>query len=358
MTKLVNSRFHTDISESTVCRCRQELKFEYRPPKVVQDLSPQQVEQRVEFCQWVLSHEQNFQNVIFSDESRFETAPDNRWRRIKRGNWNETACATRKKYPEGIMVWGAIGRNYRTELILCSKGVTGEEYREIIQKSKMIDDLNGLYGRGGWIFMQDGAPAHTCKATIEWLDKQRVCIVPGWPPNSPDLNPIEMIWGLLKRRMPDDWREQQDLFTNVARSWQALSRDSINMLVDSFVARCRLVLSLGGCSATPWLRAHRTDPLPGQVQVRGPEVISQEEEQRIHALYVELGPRWARISRAVGRSPTLVRYVINRIEQERRNLHILSLVDLPPIDTIMEKCPSFEEFRAAMSQLCPRESSK
>ena len=91
MTKLVNSRFHTDISESTVCRCRQELKFEYRPPKVVQDLSPQQVEQRVEFCQWVLSHEQNFQNVIFSDESRFEKAPDNRWRRIKRGNVFSTA---------------------------------------------------------------------------------------------------------------------------------------------------------------------------------------------------------------------------------------------------------------------------
>ena len=47
------------------------------------------------------------------------------------------------------------------------------------------------YSKYKWAFMQDGATCHTCSQTIEWIS-QRAVVVPGWPPNSPDLNPIEM----------------------------------------------------------------------------------------------------------------------------------------------------------------------
>jgi len=49
------------------------------------------------------------------------------------------------------------------------------------------------------MFQQDGARAHTSKATIAWLDTNMKHYIPpdDWPPNSPDLSPIENVWSIM-----------------------------------------------------------------------------------------------------------------------------------------------------------------
>jgi len=49
------------------------------------------------------------------------------------------------------------------------------------------------------MFQQDGARVHTSKATIAWLDTNIKHYIPpeNWPPNSPDLSPIENIWSIM-----------------------------------------------------------------------------------------------------------------------------------------------------------------
>ncbi len=46
-------------------------------------------------------------------------------------------------------------------------------------------------------FQQDLAPAHTAKS---WLNDHGVGVL-DWPANSPDLNPIENLCGIVKRKM-------------------------------------------------------------------------------------------------------------------------------------------------------------
>ena len=79
--------------------------FLWRPPKVIQALTDQQKDERVEFCTCVLQNQEQIINRI-SDESRFEFGPDNGWQRIKRGVLNEHCFAEQSKFSRGVMVWG------------------------------------------------------------------------------------------------------------------------------------------------------------------------------------------------------------------------------------------------------------
>ncbi len=57
-----------------------------------------------------------------------------------------------------------------------------------------------LYGDADFIFQQDLALAHTAKGTKSWFNGVTVL---DWPANSPDLNPIENLWDIVKRKMRD-----------------------------------------------------------------------------------------------------------------------------------------------------------
>jgi hypothetical protein len=52
-----------------------------------------------------------------------------------------------------------------------------------------------------WQLLMDRAPAHAAISTREWLQRNGVSVVQGWPGNSPDLNPIENLWGWLKAKL-------------------------------------------------------------------------------------------------------------------------------------------------------------
>jgi hypothetical protein len=48
-----------------------------------------------------------------------------------------------------------------------------------------IEELDRRCRPLGWIFRQDGAPAHISSSTMEWLE-DRLNVIVDWPANSPD----------------------------------------------------------------------------------------------------------------------------------------------------------------------------
>ncbi len=64
----------------------------------------------------------------------------------------------------------------------------------------MLPFADKLYGDADFIFQQDLAPVHTAKGTKSWFNDHGVTVI-YWPANSPDLNPIDNLWRIVKRKM-------------------------------------------------------------------------------------------------------------------------------------------------------------
>ena len=74
--------------------------------------------------------------------------------------------------------------------------------------------------------------------------------LPAWPPNSPDLNLIEVVWSWMVRwiRDSDDgWpKEAQALKEKVLEAWNAIPLESFRELVRSYRVRLQAIHSVDG----------------------------------------------------------------------------------------------------------------
>lgn len=156
------------LSPSSVNNYRKKiLNYNYKMPKIRQNLTEQQINSRYLFSNSVLDKKIDLNKIIFSDESRFCLSNDGQMIWIKKGENCDDIFIEKCKFNPGIMVYGAIGKNYKSKLVICQKNVDDIEYRRLIIESKMIDDLKEEF-----YFMQDGAPAHKSANTTLFFKKK------------------------------------------------------------------------------------------------------------------------------------------------------------------------------------------
>ncbi len=110
----------------------------------------------------------------------------------------------------------------------------------------MLPSADKLYGDADFIFQQDLAPAHTAKGTKSWFNDHGVTVL-DWPANSPDLNPIENLWGIVKRKMRDTRPNNADeLKATVKETWASIPPQQCHKLITSMPRRNEAVIKAKG----------------------------------------------------------------------------------------------------------------
>ena len=98
------------------------------------------------------------------------------------------------------------------------------------------------------IFQQDNAPAHTAKVVKEYFALKDIKSL-DWPPQSPDLNPIENLWAIIKHKLYENItfpKNRNELIERVQKIWGELSLELAENLADSPLNRYKEVVKRRG----------------------------------------------------------------------------------------------------------------
>lgn len=138
-----------------------------------------------------------------------------------------------------------------TELIFVEPGVkiNGAYYRDVLLAQNLLPAIRDLSGEF-FIFQQDSAPAHRANDTIAMLKRETPALISPilWPPNSPDLNPVDYkIWGVLQERMYRERIHDVDhLKRRLVEEWSQFDQTIIDGAIKQWRQRLRACVHANG----------------------------------------------------------------------------------------------------------------
>ena len=97
-------------------------------------------------------------------------------------------------------------------------------------------------------FQQDNAPCHTARSIKVWMEDHQIKTL-SWPAQSPDLNPIENLWNVIKRKMDGHKPSNKaELLEFLRQEWHKVTQNQCERLVESMPRRMKAVIKNQGYS--------------------------------------------------------------------------------------------------------------
>ena len=198
---------------------------------------------RLSFATKSINDRVDWSKIIWSDEKKFNLdGPDGiryYWHDLR----TEPKCFSKRQLGGGsLMIWGAFVNDTIFDLYIMEGKYNSEKYCD------MLEECLVPFIQQNWTFMQDGASIHRSKHTMEWLKQKKISVLE-WPANSPDLNLIENLWGILTRAVFSNGRQfrtKEELKVEILKQWDLISAETLKNLIKSMPNRIIDVISRKG----------------------------------------------------------------------------------------------------------------
>jgi transposase len=157
---------------------------------------------RLEFAKKILKKtDEELRNIVWSDETTLKAYPNGEvtmyWDDEFSPDRNDLVSAAVQQGGISVQFWGCMSFHAFGPLTHFDGWVDAESYLNVILKDTVLPEMKT---NPALVFQQDNAPPHKGKKVMEWLKKQKFQTL-NWPPQSPDLSPIEMIWNVMKMKL-------------------------------------------------------------------------------------------------------------------------------------------------------------
>jgi len=101
--------------------------------------------------------------------------------------------------------------------------------------------------RGKWHFLQDDASSHRPSHVKDWIKTTLSCELLPHPPQSPDLNPIELIWAIMKVQVEAKRpRNKTQLKGAIEKAWESITIAQIKKCRDDLPSKMNKIINCNG----------------------------------------------------------------------------------------------------------------
>lgn len=214
----------------------------YIKRKVIPRMTPLHVKKRLAYADEKLRSKFNWDVVVISDEKKFNLdGPDGcqyYWhdRRLPPEMYSKRVAGG-----GSVMVWAAISAVGKSKIVFLEGRQNATSYIGTLASAlqPFLAEIQPKLHGAEPVFQQDGASIHTAKVVEKWFATQHINTV-DWPAKSPDLSPIENVWGDLALRVYDNgtqYSTREDLKRAIEAAWKQITVESLKKLMDGMNGR-------------------------------------------------------------------------------------------------------------------------
>jgi len=242
-TKYIKYILNINASNQTIRNNMRRNDITWQAMEKVIPLSKRNKSKRFDFAKFHLKEYFNWDDVYFSDEKPFyldgPRKPMYCWTISK----NKKKLIKRHSHGGMVMVWGAIGLNYKSDLVFIDGYLNQFKYKAILE-----EHVSGMV-RSDTFYQHDNCRCHVSKLIKQWFSERNMNVL-DWPAQSPDLNLIENIWASMDEIIYANGKQyssKNEIILAIQKAWGQINFNLIKNIYKSMPRRLvQCLLNKGG----------------------------------------------------------------------------------------------------------------
>jgi len=151
------------------------------------------------------------------------------------------------RYTIKVNAWCCLSAVGFGRIVLFKENLTSTFLCNNIYRNGLLPTAREHFGRAKeWLLLEDNDPKHRSKFSVKWKQDHHIKTLP-WPSLSPDVNPVENLWGVLKVKVAAHRpKTVKGLIRAIKKEWDDLPQEFASNLMNSMKRRVDSLIDANG----------------------------------------------------------------------------------------------------------------